>query len=66
VKSCLSLTFVLLVLSVVILTCGALFYLSSTAEFTRKDKTAAPATPPPTRTAPAPAATPPSAPAPAR
>lgn len=59
VKSCLSLLFVLLVLTVVVGTGGLLFYLSYTTEFSRKDKapqaTTAPATPPRAIPAPAPA-----------
>lgn len=56
VKSCLSLLFVLLVLTVVVGTAGALFYLSYTTEFSRKDKAATSATPPAATPAPAPAA----------
>ncbi|MCF7675728.1 MAG: hypothetical protein K9N23_21355 [Akkermansiaceae bacterium] len=60
-KSCLSLLFVLLVLTVVVGTGGLLFYLSYTAEFSRKDKApqakTAPATAP--RAIPVPTPTPP-------
>ncbi|MBN8459268.1 MAG: hypothetical protein J0M04_15665 [Verrucomicrobia bacterium] len=52
-KSCLSLLFVLLVLTVVLVTGGSLFYLSMTSEFSRKD---APAAAAPSATTPAPAA----------
>lgn len=60
-KSCLSLLFILLVLTVVVGTGGLLFYLSYTAEFSRKDKApqanTAPAAAP--RSIPVPAPTPP-------
>jgi hypothetical protein len=41
VKSCFGLLLVLVVFSTVVTTAGVLFYLSSTAEFTRADKPAA-------------------------